>query len=235
MTFWKVLISNKGEDFKDIVFGFQDGLISTYVLLVAIAFLVYTNPYLLLIALMAELIAGSLSMGFGAYVSTKTKNQYILQEKKLKQELVRDERLFEKYYEKEMLLDEEELELAKKISKKYPNFWFKLNDTENLLQTIREPPYCAFKMSIAFIVGAILPILPYIVPTPIISFTLASIFSFSALFMVGILKSQYNEKHWLYGGLEMVLIGLVATIIISTLTEVLIVGFELVILQERFT
>ena len=71
----KFLYSNKGENFKNFVFGLQDGLITTYILLVGIGFLVFIDPTLLVITLSAEVAAGAISMTFGAYISTKTKNE----------------------------------------------------------------------------------------------------------------------------------------------------------------
>ena len=53
------LMSEKGERFKNFVFGFQDGLISTYILLVGIAMLVRYNPTFLIVTLIAEVAAGA--------------------------------------------------------------------------------------------------------------------------------------------------------------------------------
>ncbi|MHC1590614.1 MAG: VIT1/CCC1 transporter family protein, partial [Candidatus Helarchaeales archaeon] len=61
--------------FRNFVFGFQDGLISTYVLAVGISILIMVNPMLLIFTLIAEIAAGAISMAFGAFISAKIKKQ----------------------------------------------------------------------------------------------------------------------------------------------------------------
>ena len=208
--FHKFLSSNKGETFKDFVFGFQDGLISTYALLIGIGMLVLMNPSLLLMALLAEVAAGALSMGFGAYISTKTKNEFL---SKSQHDTTNIDKLQEFYKKKG--LDEREIEVVESFSKKNPDLWLKLSQSQFEDSLKGDPVNNALYMGFAFVLGGMLSVAPYFLPSPIWSFLIATILSFSALFVIGIFRSFFSEKHWLKPALEMILIGVFATIIIG--------------------
>ncbi|MHA1149993.1 MAG: VIT1/CCC1 transporter family protein [Promethearchaeota archaeon] len=193
--------SDKGDSFKNFVFGFQDGLISTYALLIGIAVLVLLNPWLLVMALLAEVAAGALSMAFGAYVSTKTQNE-------LSNDISIDEL-------KKRGFNQEELQKIKIFSSKNKETWEKL--INNYLHDTfpKDPINNAFLMAFAFILGGMLPVLPYFFPLPTWSFLIATILSFTGLFIIGIIRSLFTDKHWTKLAGEMILIGILAILIIS--------------------
>lgn len=173
------IITDKGEKVKDVVFGFQDGLISTYVLLVGIAVLIYFNPTLVLITLLAEVAAGAISMGFGAFVSTKTKNEVNVRN----------------------------------------------TDYQN-----QDPVDNAIYMSSAFVLGGIIPVIPFFMPIPVISFIIATISTFIALFLIGVFRALISEKGFLRPISEMIVIGFIAIIIISVFSFFLRMTYGLILL-----
>lgn len=229
------IYSDRGERFKDFIFGFQDGLISTYVLMIALIMLVYDYPFLLLIALIAEMISGSISMGFGAYISIKTKNQCLRSYSKnfKTKNFLSSGDLLKSLKEKGSFYNEE-LDDLNKLLKKHPKIIKKIRNINSKELNIREPTINALFMTLSFIIGSLLPLAPFIIPMQFWSFIIATIFSFGGLFIVGVMRSLYSERHWLTFGFEMVLIGLLATLIISVLIEFITLGFEYIIVQERF-
>jgi len=229
------IYSERGERFKDFIFGFQDGLISTYVLMIALIMLVYDYPFLLLIALIAEMIAGSISMGFGAYISIKTKNQCVSSyPKSLKDKEIPSFEDVPQLFKEKGGFDDAELEALNELSKKHPDFVKKIQNVNFEELNTRDPIVNALYMTLSFLIGSMLPLSPFFFPMLFWSPIIASIFSFTGLFIVGVIRSFYSEKNWLVFGLEMVLIGLLATIIISALTEAVTLGFDIIIVRERF-
>ena len=93
--------------------------------------------------------------------------------------------------------------------------WLKTMLTEELglnLEILGNPIKGAIVMFISFLVGGILPILPYfIVKTGLINnFTallIAISMSLSSSFMIGAIKGRLAKKSWIKGGLEMSLLG----------------------------
>lgn len=195
------------ENFKDFVFGFQDGLVSTYVLLAGIAILVTLNPVLLVITLLAEIASGAISMTFGAYTSTKTENEY-LDHNEISQRKINFKEGLSKKEDEEF---NHFLDTHPKIREKIK--LFKTPETEKL----KDPLNKGMLMGFSFICGGIIPLSPYLFPVPIWSFIWASIFTFLALIMIGILRSLIAEskRSWLRFSLEMIGLGVIAVIIIQ--------------------
>ena len=195
------------ENFKDFVFGFQDGLVSTYVLLAGIAILVTLNPVLLVITLLAEIASGAISMTFGAYTSTKTEYEY-LDHNEISQRKINFKEGLSKKEDEEF---NHFLDTHPKIREKIK--LFKTPETEKL----KDPLNKGMLMGFSFICGGIIPLSPYLFPVPIWSFIWASIFTFLALIMIGILRSLIAEskRSWLRFSLEMIGLGVIAVIIIQ--------------------
>jgi len=69
----------KGRAIREVVFGMMDGVVTTIGFLAGIHGSAISREYLLL-AGMAEAFAGTLSMAFGAYLSSKSQKEYFEQE-----------------------------------------------------------------------------------------------------------------------------------------------------------
>ena len=230
IRFQRSLYSEKGDTFRNFVFGFQDGLISTYVLLAGIAILVFSNPTLLLITLLAEVAAGAISMGFGAFTSTKTKNEYMIKSlSNEKNEILRKEK-FENFSQK-IGLNSKEIETIKNSFRTNPDLLEKIIKFQPDDSQKSDPVNNAIYMACAFVLGGILPVIPYFIPIATISFIIATILSFCALFIVGIFRSFFSEKHWLKPALEMILIGVLATIIIEIYLYIITIYYGMILIS----
>ena len=63
---------------------------------------------------------------------------------------------------------------------------------------------------LSFIIGSLIPQIPYFLSVGFISLIISSVISFSALFIVGALKTKITGERKIKGAIEMVIIGIIA-------------------------
>ncbi|MFW9866764.1 MAG: VIT1/CCC1 transporter family protein [Candidatus Thorarchaeota archaeon] len=222
-----------GGKIRSIILGLNDGLISTFTLLVGVAAATLTstgNNSIVLLTGFAAMVSGAISMGLGEYISSKSEYNYIKNElKKEKAEIelfpeeekeeVRD--IFEKMGMKGQTLDAcvESITSNKQV-------WIDfLTKSELGLEEPENPILGALLTFLSFVFGSFLTLFAYIFNLGMVSLILSSVISFSMLFIVGALKTKITGEHKIKSSLEMVTIGIVAFIAsyaIGTLLEQLI-------------
>ncbi len=218
-----------GGSMRELIFGVNDGLVSTLSLVSGVA---GANPGrgVVLLAGIAGLLAGAISMAAGAYISSKSEKEV---------------------YEAEIAREREELELEpeeemEELRILYQLKGFSQEEAERLVERLSEDqelmleglvrdelglmpesfpnPWKAGAFSgIAFIVGAFVPLISYFFLGGLEAVLVSTGLSIVALFVIGVLKTLFTGLSWLRSGLEMVIIGLFATVItylIGTLFEV---------------
>lgn len=216
-----------GEIVKQIVFGCNDGLISTFALLAGLAGAAL-DPSIILLTLLAEMFSGAISMGLGEFISSRSENEFYTNEIRkeraeirLMPEIERRE-IREIYRERGLsgaLLDQVVARLTAN-----ENVWLQtmLRDEIGIADMeLANPLKTAVIMFGAFIAGALVPISPYFSAFPG-AFPLATMLSFSALFVIGALRSLVTGKKWWLSGVEMLGIGLIAYV--STFGIGLLIG-----------
>jgi len=206
---------------KEIVFGFNDGSISTLALLAAVTGGALARGQIL-IAGFSGVVAGAVSMAIGAYISSKSEIDYhhseIDRERKEIEEMpeVEAEEL-RQIYEKKADFTEEELgAITKRI----------MTDKKKLLDSMMKeelglfeerfehPAKVGVTMLIAFLAGGIIPLAPFLfIAAAYSSFLTASVMTFASLFAIGLWKTTFTNKHWLVSGGEMVVMGVLAAVI----------------------
>jgi VIT1/CCC1 family predicted Fe2+/Mn2+ transporter len=222
-----------GGKIRSIILGLNDGLISTFTLLVGVAAATLASTgsnTIVLITGFAAMVSGAISMGLGEYISSKSEYYYIKNELKKERaeiELFPDEEkeevkeIFEKMGMKGQTLDAcvESITSNKQV-------WIDfLTKSELGLEEPENPILGAILTFLAFVFGSFLTLFAYLFNLGLVSLVLSSIISFSMLFIVGALKTKITGEHKIRSGLEMVLIGIVAFIAsfgIGTLLDQLI-------------
>ncbi|TFG24414.1 MAG: hypothetical protein EU529_04405 [Promethearchaeota archaeon] len=209
-----------GSKVRSIILGLNDGLISTFTLLVGVAAatLVATggNSIVILTGIAAT-ISGAISMGLGEYVSSKSEYNYIKNEMKKEAaeiELFPDEEKLEvRDMFEEMGLKGDTLNTCVDTITSNKETWLNfLLKSELGLEEPENPVLGAILTFISFIIGAAIPLSPYFLDLGIISLIISSIISFSMLAFVGSMKTKITgEKKW-KGALEMIIIGTIAFI-----------------------
>ena len=206
---------------KEIVFGFNDGSISTLALLAAVTGGALARGQIL-IAGFSGVVAGAVSMAIGAYISSKSEIDYhhseIDRERKEIEEMpeVEAEEL-RQIYEKKADFTEEELgAITKRImidKKKLLDSMMK-EELGLFEERFEHPAKVGVTMLIAFLAGGIIPLAPFLfIAAAYSSFLTASVMTFASLFAIGLWKTTFTNKHWLVSGGEMVVMGVLAAVI----------------------
>ena len=208
-----------GASIKDIIFGMNDGLLSIFSLIAGISGAAVSNAIVLLSGL-AGATAGAISMAAGAYVSTKAQKEVL--ERHLDMERKELEILPE--------IEEEELALvyqlkgipadsAQEIAKNI------MSNKEVALDTmareelgfsptnISSPFKAGFLSGISFVLGASLPIFPFIIFEGSLALYITGILSLGGFFIIGAGRTIITGKNPWISGLEMFLIGTGASVI----------------------
>ena len=198
------------------MFGVNDGLVSTMGF-VAGATGALMQGHLVLLAGIASVVAGALAMGLGAYLASKSKREFFESEKAREhreiEEVPEDERkeIRDIFAQMGFLPDEVEMIVRRITSNK--DLWvrFMMREELGILEENVNPITIGWLMSIAFVVGGIPPLLPYMfMQQPLAALKMAVIVSLVALFLVGVAKTALTQQPWLKSGLEVVFLGSLA-------------------------
>lgn len=206
---------------REIVFGFNDGSISTLALLAGVTGGALARAQIL-VAGISGVVAGAVSMAIGAYISSKSEIEHhqsqIEREKKEIEEVPEIEREeIRQIYKKKAGFTEEELDLIVNRIAGDKQVWLDVMMKEELglfEEHFENPVRIGLIMLVAFMTGGLVPLMPFLfVPSPQTSFLTSSIVTFSSLFIIGLWKTTFTNKHWLLSGAEMFSIGVLAAVI----------------------
>ena len=199
---------------RDFVFGFGDG-INTSLGIVAGVGGANSSADFIILASLVGMFTGAKAMAVQNYLAVKSQREI------LESEIKREEFEIETYPEKERLEIEEiyrakefDENLVKQVTDKITSnkkVWLKTMLTEELelnLDIVGNPIKGAFIMFVSFIIGGVLPILPYLLSRsgfiPIqFSLWIAIAISLTSSFLIGAKKANLAKKNWVKGGIEM--------------------------------
>lgn len=203
-----------GDWLREIVFGLNDGLVTTLVFIMAVSAVAHTN--LVLIAL-SELFAGGVAMGLGGYLSSRTGREIL------------ERRIATERHEITHEPEEERAELRAIYRRKGltgalldgvvqqltadDERWLRsmVRDELGVLEGGHERPWRqGLLVGGSFMAGALVPILPLIPPLP---FPQVWAYLLTALtaFALGVVKARYTLKGALRNSLELLGIVTVGT------------------------
>ncbi|ODS33295.1 MAG: VIT family protein [Candidatus Scalindua rubra] len=204
---------------REVIFGMNDGLVSTLSFLAGVSGAVMESR-IILIAAFAEMFAGAASMFSGEYLSVKSQREYfeseIEREKKEVEtvpELEREE-LRDIYRKKGFNKEEVEMIVRRLTSNK--KLWVKsmMEDELKLFpEKFDKPLKNATLIGISFLVGSIVPVIPFIFFTAWHALMYSVAASVVVLFVFGIAKARITNKNGLKSGLELTLFAMAASVI----------------------
>jgi len=230
MEAWEI---RGGGGVRDMIFGANDGLVSTLAF-VAGVFGAITDPYIILLSGIAELFAGTISMAAGAYQSSKSELEVLEREsqrKKAKKGKTPEEEKEEliKFYQEEGFKKEEAEAIVNRIAvqEELPTQAGTLEELGLAPEELGNPVKAALLCGASFGLAALVPLLPFALQAlgctdALIASAVATIV---ALFGVGAMKTIFSRKNWVRSGLEMMVIGASAaaiTYLIGTLFSAMI-------------
>ena len=200
-------------EIREAIFGMQDGLLTSVGLVSAVGSAV-SDTWLILLAGFASALAGSVSMAVGEYVSSRSQREIYEAEIADERSEV-EERPSEARAEISALFQEEgvseaDAETLASIICKYPKSWLKTMVEKELFLVLEEQAGAlqgALVMGLCFLVGGVLPVLPYLmmkgIPAVAVSIALAGL----ALFAIGFGKALPARQNPLTAGLQIMVLG----------------------------
>ena len=216
----------KGKAIREVVFGVNDGLITTLCFLAGFSSAV-SHWNLIVLAGLAEVMAGAISMALGAYISTKAQREFfereIARERQEIEEIPEHERDEVGQIYRERGFTEEEIAILTHRITADKERWLRFMMREELgitEETFDNPVESGAIMGVSFIIGALPPLLPYLLLPVSQALPLAIGLSVLALFGIGVGKTTLTKARWLRSGLEMVILGVIGTAIGYGLGEV---------------
>jgi vacuolar iron transporter family protein len=198
---------------REFVFGIQDGLISTVGLLAGIQGAT-ENTLVVIIAGLTAMFSGAISMAAGSYLSS------LAQKEIFDKELREAEKLAERepYMAAEGLLralgeeglsKEQSYRMVKVLSQERNVFMrtfqekvFGLGSAE-----INRPLQAALVMGLSFILGATIPMIPYMISSGLEALYISALLGGITLFGVGAFKGKLAGKSVILSGLELFLVA----------------------------
>ena len=199
----------------DAIYGVNDGLGAVFGIVSGMAG--YTGgSEVVLAAGLAGTLASALSMGAGAYLSSKSQREVYESEvarEKMEMENDPNEEILELelFYQLKGFSAEESRRMAEQISKEPKQFLRALTQEELGLseETFPNPWRSTLSASVSTAIGGFIPIIPFFftvgMPAVIASFVISTI----AHFVVGASKALVTTRSWWASGLEMTIVGII--------------------------
>ena len=215
---------------RAIVFGASDGLVSNLSLVMGVAGATSQASFILLSGI-AGLLAGAFSMAAGEYISVRSQVEVL--ERQIALERAELEAIPEEEFE-ELVSIYRSKGLPEDDARRFAEHIFQ--DPEVALQTlVREElgldqagmssPWAAAGGSfVAFCIGAIIPVIPYLFGGGDMVLLLSFGLSLCGLFVLGALVSMLTGRNLVFSGLRQVGIGAAAAIVTFMVGKVIGVG-----------
>jgi vacuolar iron transporter family protein len=201
------------------VFGINDGLLSNFSLVMGFAG-AEAKPEYIILAGIAGLLAGSFSMAAGEYVSMRAQRevfeqQIAIEKEELEMSPREEEEELSLIYQAKGIPQHEASRLARRIIQNPKTAIDTLAREELGLDPagLGSPWRAATSSFIAFVLGAFVPVAPYLLTSGTKAWIASATLSFCALFTVGAVLSIFTSRGPLRSGARMLAIGLLVSAI----------------------
>ena len=196
------------------VFGVMDGLVSNFSLIAGVAG-GGVSPHTVALTGLAGLVAGAVSMAIGEFTSVSSQTELTRAEIAVEKREIAQRPDAEKAELTDLYISRGvEPALARQVVAQLssdPEQTWRIHAREELgvdPDDLPSPWTAAGSSFAAFAVGAIMPLLPYLLGAS--SFVASAILGAVALFATGVLVSRFTSRSWLYSGLRQFLLGALA-------------------------
>ena len=211
-----------GRYIKDIVYGANDGIITTFAIVAGVAGAGIADPRSTIILLgVANVLADGFSMAASDYLGSKSERDYVASELRDEEREMREDSGREKEEMADMLKEQgyeaTDAQTLTELMFKKKQFFVDLMMYESRDVSVRQsrsPAQSAMATFVAFVCAGLLPIAPFFVLPESAEFFYYSIVATAvALFSVGALRSLFTKKSFVFSGVEMLIVGGVASAI----------------------
>lgn len=193
---------------REVVFGAQDGLLSTLALVTGVRG-ADAERYPILIAGLAGLLSGTISMALGAYIAAKSQRDVF------NAELDKERAELERRPNVEIIeladifqaegLDYDSANKAARAIATNPEVMLKTMAEKELgiqYDPSGSPFTDGWTMGASFVVGAAVPIVPYLFLDTTAGLVASVLCTLATLFVMGVFKARLAGEHWLRSGSE---------------------------------
>ncbi|MGH7816040.1 MAG: VIT1/CCC1 transporter family protein [Candidatus Binatia bacterium] len=212
-------LRSHGGGLRAAVFGINDGLVSNFSLVMGFAG-AEAKPEYILLAGVAGLLAGSFSMAAGEYVSVRAQRelfeqQIAMEKQELEMSPKEEEEELALIYQAKGIPEDQARSLARRLIENPKTAIETLAREELGLDPAQlgSPWTAAGSSFVAFVIGAFVPVLPYLFTAGTTAWIVSGVLSCLALFGVGALISIFTAHGPMVTGLRMLGIGLLASAI----------------------
>lgn len=207
-------------DVREAIFGAQDGLVSTLAVVSTVSGAT-EDRLAVLIAGIATGLAGVFSMAAGEYLSSKSQREIALAQIAEEREKVAAQRGKVQaefgYLLEEGGLPNEEASVVAEVMARHPEALLNAKVEKEFGIAIEETQGSALQgaaiMGVAFGLGALAPILPYLLLPVGLAVYVSVLATAGVLFTIGVVKTRWTHAHPLGSGIEILLIGAFAGIV----------------------
>ncbi len=204
---------------RDVIIGLSDGLTVPFAIAAGLASAAATNGTIIIAAVLAEIAAGSISMGLGGYLAANTEAKHYETERAREEREVEEKPEAEKQevaeiFEQFGLSKEESVSVAQSLStrkKAWIDFMMKfelgLEEPDSARAIIS-----GLTVGGAYIVGGLIPLTPYLflrhnVP---LAFEYSIVATLTALVVFGYIRGRLISQKPFVGIIQTVLLGTIA-------------------------
>jgi VIT1/CCC1 family predicted Fe2+/Mn2+ transporter len=209
--------ASRGAALRNFVFGTSDGLVTVLAFVAGVSASLATRR-LILLAGLAEMFAGAVSMGLGAFLGTRAERDWYDRERR-REELeiakvphLEREELREIYRKKG--LDGATLEAVVDALSANEQRWVDVMMSEELgLSPVEGSPWAAgLVVGFSYVVAAAIPLAPYLFASGLAALGISTAMTAAALLAVGVGKARLTQRPQLRSGLETMAIGLIGAL-----------------------
>ncbi len=208
----------RGSLLRDIILGWQDGLVNVLGLVLGIA-TATDSTRLVLISGLAALFAESASMAAVAYTSSKAARDYYYRELKREQREVEEipeteVQEIRDIYRRKGFTGEELERIVRRITSD-KKLWVETMMAEELRlfpEEYQNPARSSGIVGLSAVIGSLIPLAPFLILAPKMAIMVSVAVSVIVLFATGSVKARLTIGDWRKSGIEMALVGTAAAI-----------------------
>jgi len=206
---------HRGDWLRNIIFGLNDGLVTTLVFVMAVS---EVAPGRLLLVVLGEVLAGGISMALGGYLSARTAKQVL------------DQRIATERYEIEHEPEEERAELRAIYRNKgfsgpllhhvvghltaNQERWHQamVHDELGVVEDTRINPWLqGIQVGLSFVVGGLIPTAPVLLALPQLQWWAYGLTALTAM-VLGAIKARYTHQGPVRAGIEFLVVVTIGTL-----------------------
>lgn len=209
----------RGKYLGDLVYGANDGIITTFAVVSGAAGAALSSGVIIILGL-ANLVADGISMGMSNYLALRSKRDFERQQRAI------EEMEVEKFPEKEREetrailrkwgVPENRIEevLVGVVSDKKRWVDLMMRDELDIIENhVEHPAKHGAATALAFAVAGALPLIPYLLGVELqLRFAISIAATAISLFLVGAARTVVTRMPWFRSGLEMLIVGGIASL-----------------------